>query len=109
MFAPIALFYLLIKGAFLAGLIKAFTSNDSLMSKPIMFAGIYTLGIAGLSYIYLNPSMLREMGLAMQDRQIWLGSTFVLSALYFWLLAKFENAGALWWAILLLGLGLVIY
>ncbi|WP_152052559.1 hypothetical protein [Tautonia marina] len=109
MLTSVAIFYLVIKGAFLAALVKAFTSSDSLMEKPIMMAVIYTLGIAGLSYVYLNPSMLREMGISWEDRRIWLGTTFLLAALYFWLLAKFENAGALWWAILMLGLGLVIY
>jgi hypothetical protein len=109
MLTPVLIFYLVIKGAFLAGIIKAFSTNDSLMAKPIMMAAIYTLGVAGLSFVYLNPSMLREMGIVWEDRKVWLGTTFLLAAVYFWLLSKFEDAGALWWMILLLGLGLVIY
>lgn len=109
MLAPVVLFYLVIKGAFLAGIIKAFTNSDSLMARPIMMAALYTLGVAGLSFVYLNPSVLREMGMAMEDRRVWLGTTFLLASVYFWLLARFEDSGALWWAILLLGLGLVIY
>jgi hypothetical protein len=109
MVPAIAVIYLVFKGAFLAGLIKAFTSNDSLSRKPIMIAGIYTAGVAALSYIYFNPAMLRSMNVAMADRRVWLFTTFLLASLYFWLLAKFEDAGALWWAILILGLGLLIY
>lgn len=107
MFVPIAIVYIVIKGAFFASLVKAFTLGPS-TRKAVVFGLLYTAGVGGLSYIYFNPEMLRAMGVVWETRQKWLLWTFGLSTLYFALLAWFEDAGILWWIILVAGVGLVI-
>ena len=107
MFESIAIVYLIVKGAFFAGLVKAFTFAPS-TKKAIAFGILYTLGVGGLSFVYFNPEMLQLMGITWDTRQKWLTWTFCLSTLYFWLLARFDDAGFLWWLILASGVGLVI-
>ncbi len=119
MFASMAVVYILIKAAFLAGLIKAAVSSEDMGRRPLLLAAVYTLGIGALSFVFFNPEVLSSLHMPWPDRVIgsvavdgrvfWLGTTFLITALYFWLLARFENAGMLWWSILLGGVLLIIW
>lgn len=107
MFAPIAIVYIVIKGAFFAGLVKAFTLSPSI-KKAIVFGVIWTAGVGALSYIYFNADLLRAMGISWDTRQKWLMWNLGISTLYFALLSWFEDAGFFWWIILVAGVCLVI-
>lgn len=104
MFAGLAIIYLIMKGALFAALLKAHISSESLQEKPWLLAGIYTVGVGVMSYFYLNL----EWASNPRFMQLWLGVSFVLSYLYYWLLAKFEDTWVVWWTVLILGLGLIV-
>lgn len=104
MFTPILIVYIVIKGAYFATLLKAFVSSESLQEKPWLMAFLWTAGVGVLSYIYF------VMG-GIISKEYWihfLVMSFVLSFLYYWLLAKFEDVGVIYWTVLILGLGLII-
>jgi hypothetical protein len=105
MFEPILIVYLVIKAAFFATLLKAFVSSESLQEKPWLMALVYTGGVAALSYIYF------VMGGAISPDywKHWVIVNLVLSFLYYWLLARFEDVAVIYWTVLILGLGLIIY
>ncbi len=105
MFLPFAILYLIIKGAFFATLIRAFVSSDTLQAKPWLMALIWTGGIGALCYLYFVSAGIVSMAYFQQ----WLVIHLVLSMLYFWLLARFEDVWVVWWTVLILGLGLVAY
>jgi hypothetical protein len=108
MLSPILVTYFVFKGAFFAGLVKAFTMHPS-TKKAIVFGIIYTVGVGGLSAVWLSPEMLAAMGLEWDTRPVWLMWNLGLSTLYFLLLDWFEDAGAVWWLILAAGVGLVLF
>jgi len=107
MFPAIAIVYIVIKGAFFAGLVKAFSLSPSIR-KAIVFGILWTAGVAALSTVYFNPDMLEAMGLSWDTRRTWLAWNLGLSTLYFTLLAWFEDSGSFWWVIRVAGVGLVI-
>lgn len=124
------IYYLGLKIAFLFGLIKAFAKFEPLQKHWLAVAFLYTVGMAVLSWVFvLAPQQVpswrsleimlgRNFGLIPANAppglvvwrawQIWVGGNLVLSALYFKLLARF-NEGVLFWVLLAAGLVLVWY
>ena len=86
------------------------------MKDHWLFLGIlYTAGMAFLSYVFLlswqkfpwaswQLQVARNFGIL--PWQAYLGEIFLLSTLYFWLMAKFDE-GVIFWTLLLLGVLLV--
>jgi hypothetical protein len=110
MFESIDLVYYIIKGAFFAGMLKAFIGSEMLMERPFFMAVLYTIGIGLLSYIYFIMPLEGPFSKQLREGWMWwLAKDFGLVWLYYWLLWRFEDKGALWWAILIIGIGLVIY
>ena len=82
---------MLFKIIFLIGLIKLLLATN----KPFMCAGIYT----ALGFIFgllIGQSFLNVLIASVV--------AFAFSALYFWLLDRFEYNILLWWVILMVGL-----
>jgi hypothetical protein len=83
-----------------------------------LFLGIlYTAGVAFLSFVFLVSW--QNLSWAPWQMQVaetvgvspwiaWLGETLLLSTLYFWLMAKFDE-GVIFWTLLLLGILLVLF
>lgn len=116
-----------IKAAFLIVLLKPFFKSEALQSRPLLMAGIYTAGIAFLSWLLLvepqDVVMWRSWEMQLAKRvlpasqtgpallgwrawQLWLVGTLGLSWLYYWLLDRFDM-GMLFWLILFGGLVLL--
>lgn len=89
-----------VKFAFFLGLVRSAVRFEPLGERPVTLAALYTAGVAFLSW-YLVVDRLAWGR--------WLAITFVLATIYFWLLNRFEDAGLLWWLILIAGVGLVLY
>ncbi|MFO0960955.1 MAG: hypothetical protein U0800_26540 [Isosphaeraceae bacterium] len=125
------LYYIALKTLFLFALVKAFTAAEPLQKHWAALAALYTAALAFLSWVFIlapnteNPSWRylelwvgNSLGLISpaQPRptqvwrawMIWLAETFALAALYFRLLARFDE-GLMFWVVLLAGLGLIIF
>ena len=85
------MFGLVVRVVILVGLIKLLLVTP----KPFLCAGIYT-AIACLFSLMLGASLL---GIVLVGPV-----RFALASLYFWLLARFEDSGGLWWLIAIGGI-----
>jgi hypothetical protein len=85
----------------------------------LFLAIVYTAAVAFLSYAFFvswNGQIFPERYLELQVSQAvgvtpwvaWLGLTLILSAVYFKLMAKFDE-GVVFWTLLLLGMVVVLY
>jgi hypothetical protein len=126
----IEIYYYALKLAFFLGILKSYIKFDVLHKHPFFLAGLYTAGIALISFVFLlshqqivmwpreweNQLALRLIPrqflspetLGWRAWQIWLVSTFFLMSIYLKLLARFEE-GSMFWVILVLGLGLILF
>ncbi len=86
------LYYLAIKAIFLIGLIRSFVKFDALQDYPTTLAGLYTAGVAFLSYMFQGV-LWRVFD--WREWEIWLAETFVLALIYFRLLRRFDEGLAL--------------
>lgn len=124
------IYYFALKIAFFFGLVKTFTKFEPLQKHWFFVACLYTVGLAGLSWVFvLAPqqvpswrSLEVDLGVNVglispratpaevvwRAWQIWLGLTLALSSVYFGLMAKFSE-GLLFWVLLISGLILVIF
>lgn len=127
------LFYLALKLGLFMSLLRAFVKSEALQKHNFALAGIYTVVLAGLSWVFfiapqLGPQQvvvwrnweMRLVTLLLPKSesapqvigwrawQLWLVVTFVLMAIYYRLLAKFDE-GMLFWVILVLGLGMILF
>jgi hypothetical protein len=117
MFSAFATIYLFIKLVFFFSLVRIQVKSDA-MKDHFLFLGIlYTAGIAVISYVYLMgwqdfqwpPWQYRIAAtLGVTPRIAWLGESLVLSTLYFWLMARFDE-GVIFWTLLLLGVPFVVF
>jgi hypothetical protein len=96
--------YLAVKFFFLFGLVRASVKFEPLQERPILLAALYTAGIAFLSWAFLLNQMAT---IPWRQWELWLAKSFGLAWLYFWLLGRLEDAGVVWWIVLLAGFGLV--
>jgi hypothetical protein len=119
MAASILSYYFFIKFVFFFALVRAQIKSD-LIKDHYLFLGIfYTAAVAFLSFALIksweiltwanwNWQIRLAQGLGISNWQCWLGQTFLLSTLYFWLMAKFDE-GVIFWTLLLLGLPVVLF
>jgi hypothetical protein len=111
----IASFYLFIKFVFFYSLVRTQVRFEPMKERWLFLGVLYTAGIAFLSYVFI-VSWQRVTWAPWQNRVAqalgvspwlaWVGETFLLSTLYFRLMAKFDE-GVIFWTLLLLGLLLV--
>lgn len=112
MFLTLGLYYYAIKAMFFFSLVRAQAKSD-LVKDHWLFLGIaYTAGVVFLSYVFVfswqqypwagwQLQVARTVGIT-PEQAFWV-ETFLLSSLYFWLMAKFDE-GVIFWTLLLLGL-----
>jgi hypothetical protein len=110
-------YYYFIKVVFFFSLVRAQIKSD-LIKEHYLFLGIlYTAAVAFLSYVFImswqdlnwaawQVRVAQTVGVS--PWKAWLGETFLLSTLYFWLMAKFDE-GVIFWTLLLLGLLVVLF
>lgn len=110
-----ASFYLFLKLAFLYSLVRIQVRSDALRDHWLFLGVVYTAGVAFLSYVFIFGWQNVQLGtlhqrvgsmLGVSPYVAWVGATLVLSTLYFYLLARFDE-GVIFWTLLLLGVLLV--
>jgi hypothetical protein len=115
MFYYLAGYYLAIKAVFFFSLVRTLVKFETMKEHWLFLGVLYTAGVAFLSYVFLTswqefpwaPWQLSVAALVgVSPWQAFLGETLLLSTLYFWLLARFDE-GVIFWTLLLLGILLV--
>lgn len=112
MFYYLASYYLAIKAVFFFSLVRIQVKFDTMKDHWLFLGILYTAGVVFLSYVFLfswnkfqwadwQLRAARIVGLS-PEQTFW-AETLVLSTLYFWLMAKFDE-GVIFWTLLLLGL-----
>jgi hypothetical protein len=117
MFSTLATYYLFMKITFFFSLVRIQLKFDTMKDHWLFLGILYTGGVAFLSFVFIvswqaffwPPWVTRVAGTVGVSPWIaWLGETFLLSTLYFWLMAKFDE-GVICWTLLLLGILLVMF
>ena len=112
MFYYLASYYLFLKAVFFFSLVRIQVKFDTMKDHWLFLGILYTTGVAFLSYVFLfswqkfdwDEWQLRvARGAGITPEQAFVAETFLLSTLYFWLMAKFDE-GVIFWTLLLLGL-----
>jgi len=101
-------YYFGLKAVFFYGLVHSFVKFDPLQKHWIFLSLLYTAGIAFLSYVFLIAPGTAQYWGSWQAWWIWLGETAVIAAIYFKLLARFDE-GILFWLLLIGGVGVVLF
>jgi hypothetical protein len=115
----ISIYYFFIKIVFFFSLVRAQIKSDLLRDHYLFLAIVYTAAVAFLSYVFIvswtgqtffEGYLLLRVGQAVGVTPwvAWLGLTLILSAIYFKLLAKFDE-GVVFWTLLLLGMPVVLF
>ncbi len=99
---PLYYFFLLIKLVYFYSLVRAMIKFEPMKDHVLFLGVIYTLGAAFLGFVF-NTGTGAVMGDYWWE---WVVETLILSTIYFWLLAKFDE-GVIFWTLLLLGFFLV--
>lgn len=92
----------------LFSIVTALVKFEPLQQHAMFLALLYTGVVAFLSYIFLIGPGDVVYWKNWRAWEIWLGITFVLSLIYFKLLARFDE-GLLFWIVLLAGTGLIVF
>jgi len=115
MFYSVLTYYFFIKIVFFYALVRAQIKSDLIKEHYLFLSILYTAAVAFLSFVFLvswldlpsPPWQVRvAASLGVSPWQAWLGETFLLSTLYFWLMSKFDE-GVIFWTLLLLGIVVV--
>jgi hypothetical protein len=115
MFYYLAGYYLAMKGVFFFSLVRIQIQFETMKDHWLFLGVLYTLGVAFLSYVFLVgpmdfpwPPWQRQVAatIGISPWQSFLAETLLVSTLYFWLMAKFDE-GVIFWTLLLLGILLV--
>jgi hypothetical protein len=113
-------YYYFIKILFFFALVRAQIKSDLMREHYLFLSMLYTAAVAFLSYSFLVswqsedvvPGRILEAQLSKllgpPQWRIWLGETLLLSALYFKLMAKFDE-GVIFWTLLLLGILVALF
>jgi hypothetical protein len=113
----VLIYYYFIKIVFFFSLVRSQIKFDTLKDHWLFLGILYTLAVAFLSYVFLVSWMpLNWASWQLQVAQklgvspwlAWLGETFLLSTLYFKLMARFDE-GVIFWTLLLLGIPLTLF
>ena len=108
-------YYYFIKIVFFFSLVRSQIKFDTLKDHWLFLGILYTAGIAFLSFVFVasrpdlrwDPWQIQvARTLGVSPWLAWVGETFLLSTLYFKLMAKFDE-GVIFWTLLLLGLFVV--
>lgn len=92
---------LVFKVFLIASLIQMTVRYDPLQERPWLLAVLYAIGVAVFDTMgWVSPSF----GIL----ALLVAGAFFLSWLYFWLLAKLMDTGALWWLVVVLGLPIIL-
>ena len=108
-------YYFFMKVSFFYSLVKIQVKFDTMKDHWLFLGILYTAGVAFLSFVFLFSwqdfqwselyrRIARNFGIT--PLQFFLGGTLLISTLYFWLMAKFDE-GVIFWTLLLLGLAVV--
>jgi hypothetical protein len=119
MILGISIYYFFIKIVFFFSLVRAQIKSDLLRDHFLFLAIVYTAAVAFLSYAFIVswkgqnfPERYLEFrvsqGVGVSPWIAWLGMTLILSAVYFKLMAKFDE-GVVFWTLLLLGMVVVLF
>lgn len=103
----IDLYFFGLKTIFLYMLIYSFVKFENLQKHWLFLSLLYSAGVAFLSFVFLiAPGRLTVYWGTMNDWWIWVAKTLVFAAIYFKLLARFDE-GVLFWLLLIGGVFLV--
>jgi hypothetical protein len=114
-FSSIAAGYLFMKLVYLYSLVRIQVRHDPMRDRWMFLGSLYTAGVAFLSYVLIvswqtipwAPWQRRiAWTLGVSPWLAWVLETLLISALYFRLMAKFDE-GVIFWVLLLLGLVVV--
>jgi hypothetical protein len=87
------LMYYAIKVMAFASILKSLVTFESLQKRKFALALFYTVLVGFLSYVFfILPSQQAPYWLWKH----WLIANFLLTALYFWLIVRFEDSGLFW-------------
>ncbi len=100
---------------FFYSLVRAQVKFDTLRDHWLFLGTLFTAATAFLNYVFIQSGgatqwpllqlqIARNFGVT--PWQAYLGETFLLTTLYFWLMARFDE-GVIFWTLLLLGVPLV--
>ena len=103
--AAFTVYYFAMKVVFFTSLLRSFVKFEPLQKHSLFLAGLYTGAVAFLSWIFL-PQWRSSIG--PRAWEIWLGQTFLMTAVYFWLLRRFDE-GLLFWLLVVAGAGIVMF
>ncbi len=113
-------YYFFIKITFFFALVRAQIKADLLKDHFLFLGALYTAAVAFLSYAFLVapqgqdivPGRAWELQLSqmtgLTQWKVWLIETFLLSALYFKLMARFDE-GVIFWTLLVLGILVALF
>ena len=108
-------YYFFMKVSFFYSLVRIQVKFDTMKDHWLFLGILYTLGVAFLSFVFLFSwqdfqwsELYRRIAgnFGITPLQFFLGGTLVISTVYFWLMAKFDE-GVVFWTLLLLGLVVV--
>jgi hypothetical protein len=110
-------YYFFIKIIFFFSLVRSQIKFDALKDHWLFLGLLYTAGIAFLSYAFIanlpnfpwaqwQVRVAQSVGVS--PWLAWVGETFLLSTLYFKLMAKFDE-GVIFWTLLLLGIPVAMF
>jgi hypothetical protein len=118
MFVSVGIYYYFIKTVFFFSLVRSQIKFDTLKDHWLFLGILYTAAVTFLSYVFIvswqpnlpwSPWQVQvAQAVGVSPWQAWLGETFLLSTLYFKLMAKFDE-GVIFWTLLLLGIPLVMF
>ncbi len=110
-------YFFFMKIVFFFSLVRSQVKFDTLKDHWLFLGILYTAGVAFLSFVFLVSWLDLPWGpwqrqvaeaLGVSPWLAWLGETFLLSTLYFKLMAKFDE-GVIFWTLLLLGIPLAMF
>ncbi|WZO98608.1 hypothetical protein EP7_000188 [Isosphaeraceae bacterium EP7] len=91
---------------FFFSLVRAQAKFDFLSDRYFMLGILYVAGIAFLSGVFIMmPQPTPDWTLW----QTWLGKTFLIATVYFWLMSRFSENLTVFFLLLFVGLGVVYY
>jgi hypothetical protein len=117
MFFTMAAFYVGIRLVFFYSLVHTQVKYDTMKDHWLFLGALFTAATAFLSYIFFlswqditwaSWQVQISQNFGITPWQAYLCETFLLSTLYFWLIAKFDE-GVIFWTLLLLGVPLVLF
>ncbi|MDX2035791.1 MAG: hypothetical protein SFX72_04010 [Isosphaeraceae bacterium] len=111
------IYYFFLKIVLFFGIVKSLSQFDFLHKYLLLLSGFYTAAVALLSWIFIfgwQQKQWPSWQVAIAERigvtpwQSWVGQTFLISSLYFWLMVKFEET-SFFWVLLIFGVVVVAY